>query len=84
MRLGFGLGLGAEQAPGGAGGGADLPIMRRDLLREDDGFTLLEYDEGNPTYKIVITFGTFDSLMLEDNIIFLRREDDGKLIIQAN
>ncbi len=68
----------------GAGGGADLPIIRRDLLREDEGFTLLEYDEGQPTYKIVITYGTFDSLMLEDGTIFLRQEDDGKLIIQAN
>jgi|DEB3_MinimDraft_2_1074329.scaffolds.fasta_scaffold00052_7 hypothetical protein len=84
MRLGLGLGLGVEQALGGAGGGADLPIIRRDLLREDEGFTLLEYDEGQPTYKIVITYGTFDSLMLEDGTIFLRQEDDGKLIIQAN
>jgi hypothetical protein len=84
MRLGLGLGLGVQQALGGAGGGADLPIIRRDLLREDEGFTLLEYDEGQPTYKIVITYGTFDSLMLEDGTTFLRREDDGKLIIQAN
>jgi len=79
MRLGLGLGLGVEQALGGAGGGADLPIIRRDLLREDDFFVLLE----NGVDKIVITFGTFDSLDLE-NGDFLLQEDTGKLIIQAN
>jgi hypothetical protein len=79
MRLGLGLGLGVEQALGGAGGGADLPIIRRDLLREDEGFLWLEDD----TSKIVITFGTFDSLDLE-NGDFLLQEDTGKLIIQAN
>ena len=79
MRLGLGLGLGVEQALGGAGGGADLPIIRRDLLREDEGFLWLE----DGTSKIVITFGTFDSLDLE-NGDFLLQEDSGKLIIQAN
>ena len=79
MRLGLGLGLGVEQLIGGAGGGADLPIIRRDLLQEDDFFVLLE----DGTSKVVITFGTFDSLLLED-ASFLLREDTGKLIIQAN
>ncbi len=79
MRLGLGLGLGIDQFISGAGGGADLPIMRRDLLREDEGFLLLE----DGTSKIVITFGTFDSLDLE-NGDFLLQEDTGKLIIQAN
>lgn len=79
MRLGLGLGLGVEQALGGAGGGADLPIIRRDLLQEDDFFVFLE----DGVDKIVITFGTFDSLLLED-ASFLLREDTGKLIIQAN
>ena len=78
MRLGLGLGLGVEQALGRAGG-ADLPIIRRDLLREDEGFLWLE----DGTSKIVITFGTFDSLLLESGD-FLLREDTGKLIIQAN
>ena len=79
MRLGLGLGLGVQQALGGAGGGADLPIIRRDLLQEDEFFVFLE----DGTSKIVITFGTFDSLLLED-ASFLLREDTGKLIIQAN
>lgn len=79
MRLGLGLGLGVQQALGGAGGGADLPIIRRDLLQEDDFFIRLE----DNTSKIVITFGTFDSLDLE-NGDFLLQEDTAKLIIQAN
>jgi hypothetical protein len=57
----------------------DPPILRRDLLQEDEFFIFLE--DGT---KIVITFGTFDSLLLEDNTTFLSREDTGKLIIQAN
>ena len=64
---------GASVTPG------DLPILRRDLLQEDNFFVLLE-----DSTKIVITFGTFDSLLLEDNTTFLSREDTGKLIIQAN
>lgn len=56
----------------------DLPILRRDLRQEDDFIVLLE--DGT---KIVITFGTFDSILLED-ASFLLREDSGKLIIQAN
>ena len=79
MRLGLGLGLGIDQFISGAGGGADLPIMRRDLLREDEGFILLE----DGVSKIVITFGTFDSILCE-NSNFLVQEDNGKLIIQAN
>jgi len=76
MRLGLGLGLGIDQFISGAGGGADLPIMRRDLLREDEGFLLLE----DGTSKIVITFGTFDSLLTEAGD-FLVQEDGGKLVL---
>jgi len=80
------LALGTRLASSGGGNviPIDPPIIRRDLLREDEGFTLLEYDEGDPTYKIVITFGTFDSVLLEDNSTFLSQEDTGKLIIQPN
>jgi len=48
-------------------------------LQEDDFFVFLE----DGTSKIVITFGTFDSLDLE-NGDFLLQEGTGKLIIQAN
>jgi hypothetical protein len=77
MRLGLGLGVDVQRFAGG-GGGADYPILRRDLRQEDDFLVLLENSD-----KIVITFGTFDSLDLE-NGDFLLQEDTGKLIIQAN
>lgn len=75
------LSLGTRLVSNGGGSvtPGDLPILRRDLLQEDDFFVLLE----DGTSKIVITFGTFDSVLLED-ASFLLQEDSGKLIIQAN
>jgi hypothetical protein len=75
------LALGTRLVSNGGGSvtPGDLPILRRDLLQEDNFFVLLE----DGTSKIVITFGTFDSLDLE-NGDFLLQEDSGKLIIQAN
>ena len=75
------LALGTRLVSNGGGSvtPGDLPILRRDLLQEDNFFVLLE----DGTSKIVITFGTFDSVLLED-ASFLLREDSGKLIIQAN
>lgn len=78
MRLGLGIGLGIDNAAGGGGVAPDWPIARRDLLQEDEFLILLE--DG---FDIVITFGTFDSLDLE-NGDFLLQEDADKLIIQAN
>jgi len=74
------LALGTRLVSNGGGSvtPGDLPILRRDLLQEDNFFVLLE--DGD---KIVITFGTFDSVLLED-ASFLLQEDSGKLIIQAN
>lgn len=74
------LSLGTRLVSNGGGNvtPGDLPILRRDLLQEDDFFVLLENGD-----KIVITFGTFDSVLLED-ASFLLQEDSGKLIIQAN
>ena len=75
------LSLGTRLVSNGGGSvtPGDLPILRRDLLQEDNFFVLLE----DGTSKVVITFGTFDSILLED-ASFLLREDSGKLIIQAN
>jgi len=75
------LSLGTRLVSNGGGSvtPGDLPILRRDLLQEDNFFVLLE----DGTSKIVITFGTFDSVLLED-ASFLLQEDSGKLIIQAN
>lgn len=62
MRLGLGLGIGVERLAGG-GGGADYPIARRDLREEDDFLILLE----DPTpSSIVLSYGTYDVLLLED------------------
>jgi hypothetical protein len=74
------LSLGTRLVSNGGGSvtPGDLPILRRDLLQEDEFFVLLENGD-----KIVITFGTFDSVLLED-ASFLLQEDSGKLIIQAN
>jgi len=62
------------------GGGVtpiDPPILRRDLLQEDEFFILLE----NGTDKIVITFGTYDKLALEDGTDLLLTEDSNKFIL---
>lgn len=62
------------------GGGSvtpiDPPILRRDLLQEDDFFVLLE--DGD---KIVITFGTYDKIALEDGTDLLLTEDSNKFIL---
>jgi len=51
--------------------------MRRDVLQETEFFLLQEDD----TSKLVISFGTFDSIVLEDGTTFLVQEDTGKLIL---
>jgi len=53
------------------------PIMRRDVLQEDGTFLLQE----DGTSKLVISYGTFDSIVLEDGSTFLTQEDLGKLIL---
>jgi len=73
------LGIALNRLFSGQAGGTDAPVLRRDVLQEDEFFVLQEDGTG----KIVITFGTFDSLLRED-AGFLFREDDGKLQIQSN
>ena len=53
------------------------PIMRRDVLQEDETFLLQE----DGVSKLVISFGTFDSIVLEDGVSFLLQEDLGKFIL---
>jgi sulfur transfer complex TusBCD TusB component (DsrH family) len=53
------------------------PIMRRDVLQEDEAFLLQE----DGVSKLVISFGTFDSIVLEDGTSFLLQEDLGKFIL---
>lgn len=63
-----------------SGGGSvtpiDPPILRRDLLQEDEFFILLENGD-----KIVITFGTYDKIALEDGTDMLLTEDSNKFIL---
>jgi hypothetical protein len=73
------IGIALNRLFSGQAGGTDAPVLRRDVLQEDEFFVLQEDGIG----KLVITFGTFDSLLLED-ADFLFREDDGKLQIQSN
>jgi hypothetical protein len=76
MRSALGIGINRERLSGDST--TDLPVLRRDLLQEDDFFVLLE-----DASKIVFTFGTADHLDLENND-FLLQEDSFKLQIQSN
>jgi len=74
------LALGTRLVSNGGGNvtPGDLPILRRDLLQEDDFFVLLE--DGD---KIVITFGTFDFVLLEEPS-FPLQVGSGQLLYSAN
>lgn len=76
MRSALGIGINRERLSGDST--TDLPVLRRDLLQEDDFFVLLE-----DASKIVFTFGTADHLDLENND-FLLQENSFKLQIQSN
>jgi hypothetical protein len=75
------LALGTRLAS--AGGGSitpiDPPIMRRDLLQEDEFFLFLE----DGTSKIVITFGTYDRMALEGGVDLLLTEASDKFILNV-
>jgi hypothetical protein len=73
------LGIALNRLFAGQAGGTDAPVLRRDVLQEDGFFVLQEDGSG----KLVITFGTFDSLLRED-AGFLQQEDTFKLQIQSN
>jgi hypothetical protein len=64
-----------------AGGGSvtpiDPPILRRDLLQEDEFFLFLE----DGTSKIVITLGTYDRMALEGGVDLLLTEASDKFIL---
>jgi hypothetical protein len=76
MRSALGIGINRERLSGDST--TDLPVLRRDMLQEDNFFVLLE-----DASKIVFTFGTADHLDLENND-FLLQEDSFKLQIQSN
>jgi hypothetical protein len=74
-RLGLGLGLGSHQRIGAGGIPPDPPIERVDILCENGDY-LVQEDGGH----LVITFGTFDSLLTQAGD-FLVQEDGGKLVL---
>ena len=63
------------------GGGSvipvDPPIMRRDLLQEDDFFVLQEDGTG----KIVLSFGTYDRMATEQGTDLILTEASDKFIL---
>jgi hypothetical protein len=77
-RLGLGLGLGQPHRIRGGGIPPDPPIERVVLLCESGEYLVQEQNVGGN--QIVITFGTFDSLLTEAGD-FLVQEDGGKLVL---
>ncbi|CAB5194511.1 hypothetical protein UFOVP175_2 [uncultured Caudovirales phage] len=74
-RLGLGLGLGQPHRLGAGGIPPDPPIERRDILCENGDY-LVQENGGH----LVITFGTFDSLLTEAGD-FLVQENGGKIVL---
>ena len=54
-----------------------MPILRRDMLQEDEFFVLQEDASG----KIVFSFGTYDRIALEDGTDLLLTENSDKFIL---
>ena len=77
-RLGLGLGLGSSQRIGAGGIPPDPPIERVVLICESGEYLVQEQNVGGN--QLVITFGTFDSLLTESGD-FLVQEDGGKLVL---
>lgn len=75
MRIG--IGIGTNRPPTGEAGGYDMPILRRDMLQEDEFFVLQEDAAG----KIVFSFGTYDRIALENGTDLLLTENSDKFIL---
>jgi hypothetical protein len=74
------LALGTRLASSGSGGNVtpvDPPIMRRDLLQEDEFFVLQEDGTG----KIVLSFGTYDRMATEQGTDLILTEASDKFIL---
>jgi hypothetical protein len=70
-------------ASSGSGGNVtpvDPPIMRRDLLQEDEFFVLQEDGTG----KIVLSFGTYDRMATEQGTDLILTEASDKFILTVN
>jgi hypothetical protein len=74
MRSAIGIGINRERIADI--GGLDLPIMRRDLLQQDDLFV---FQEDNS--KIVLSLGTYDRIATEQGTDLLLMEDNSKFTL---
>lgn len=74
MRIG--IGIGTNRPPSTQDGGFDMPIMRRDLLQQDDFFV---FQEDNS--KIVLSLGTYDRIATEQGTDLILQEDNNKFIL---
>lgn len=74
MRSAIGIGINRERIADS--GGFDLPIMRRDLLQQDDFFV---FQEDNS--KIVLSLGTYDRIATEQGTDLLLMEDNSKFTL---
>lgn len=75
MRLG--IGIGTNRPPSGEAGGYDLPILRRDMLQEDNFFVLQE----DASSKLVFSLGTHDRITTEQGTDLLLQENNDKFIL---
>lgn len=75
MRLG--IGIGTNRPPSGEAGGYDLPILRRDMLQEDNFFVLQE----DASSKLVFSLGTYDRITTEQGTDLLLQENNDKFIL---
>ena len=74
------LALGTRLASSGSGGNVtpvDPPVLRRDLLQEDEFFVLQEDGTG----KIVLSFGTYDRMATEQGTDLILTEASDKFIL---
>lgn len=74
------LALGTRLASSGSGGNVtpvDPPVLRRDLLQEDNFFVLQEDGTG----KIVLSFGTYDRMATEQGTDLILTEASDKFIL---
>lgn len=75
MRIG--IGIGTNRPPTGEAGGYDLPILRRDMLQEDNFFVLQE----DSSSKLVFSLGTYDRITTEQGTDLLLQENNDKFIL---
>lgn len=75
MRPAIGIGINRERIADS--GGFDLPILRRDMLQEDNFFVLQE----DSSSKLVFSLGTYDRITTEQGTDLILQENNDKFIL---